>query len=161
MGVRRPAVVLLVCLLLSACGEGDAALSSGRTAPSTSPSTSPEVPPASGDTAVWAVDVEQPPQASNAEVKARVQRMGCASGETGEVLPPEVVEREDEVMVGFTVESLALGSYLCPANKQVAYTVPLSAPLGQRRLVDAACLAGEASTTSHCVEGAQRWPSPR
>lgn len=161
--MRVPAAVLLTCLMLSSCGESEASLSSGRTAASPSAATSPEVRPASkGDVAVWVVDVEQQPQASDTEVKALVQRLGCASGETGEVLPPEVVEQEDEVIVGFTVGTLPLADfYACPGNKQVAYTVPLSAPLGQRKLIDAACRAGEASTTSHCIAGAERWPSPR
>lgn len=115
-----------------------------------------------GDTAVWDVDTDGPPASDDTSVRALVQRLGCANGETGEVLPPEVEEGGDEVVVTFQVEKLPLGDYSCPSNTPVPYTVELAAPLAGRNLVDGACLAGEATRTSHCVDGAQRWPvTPR
>lgn len=113
-----------------------------------------------GEVATWNIDPDRPPASDDRSFIALVQRLDCASGETGEVLAPEVVERDDEVVVTFEVQMLPPGDYTCRSNKPVPYTVELSAPLAGRKLVDGACLSGEAATTSHCVEGARRWPSP-
>ena len=108
---------------------------------------------------MWDIDPQQRPLATQASFPVLVSRLGCAGGETGEVLEPEVVEREDEVVVSFSVEPLPAGDYTCLGNRPVAHPVRLAAPLGDRRLLDGSCLSGKASTTSHCVAGAERWPS--
>ena len=43
-------------------------------------------------------------------------------------------------------------------NVPESAVVDLARPLGDRSLVDGACLSGEAVSTATCVEGAQRWP---
>jgi hypothetical protein len=54
-----------------------------------------------------------------------------------------------------------LGEANCLDNDQVPYDVQLELALGDRVLVDGSCLSGPASTTSHCAQGAQRWPRRR
>ncbi|MCO8129353.1 META domain-containing protein [Acidimicrobiia bacterium EGI L10123] len=116
---------------------------------------------AEGDTAVWNVDAADPPTPSATSVTALVTRLGCSGGETGEVLAPVVSADAERVVVTFSVESLPPeGEYECPGNPAVPYVVELDEPLGDRELVDGACLEGEAASTSHCSEGAVRWSPP-
>jgi hypothetical protein len=139
-------IMLLAC---SACTGSEA---NGRQ--SAPPTDAP-----SGDTAVWNADATRAPIATASSFTALVERLGCANGETGKVLPPAVTEGDDEVVVTFTVEPIGSGPALCPGNKPVPYTVTLSKALGKRRIVDGSCLAGAAAaTTTHCTGGGQRWP---
>ena len=111
------------------------------------------------DTAVWDVDANEPPTPSSTSITALVTRLGCSGGETGKVLDPVVSADGEQVVVTFSVESLPPdGEYECPANDAVPYVVELDEPLGDREIVDGACLQGEAASTSHCAEGAIRWP---
>lgn len=115
--------------------------------------------PPTGDTATWEVDPERRPTRDAQRVEVLVTRLGCASGKTGEVLPPDVREEDDQVVVTFAVERLARRDQTCPGNAPVPGGVDLDRPLGDRELLDGACLSGEAATTAACVEGPQRWPS--
>lgn len=115
---------------------------------------------AAGETAVWEVDPARPPRADALVIAAMVSRLACASGETGEVYAPSVVEKDDEVVVTFTVAPLREGVALCPANKPVPYSVTLDRPLGDRVLLDGACERKDAKTTSWCLIP-QRWPTTR
>lgn len=86
-------------------------------------------------------------------VEVLVSRMGCASGQTGEVLEPDVEMTADEVVVRFRVSPGEPAEASCPDNPEVAYTVTLDEPLGQRRLVDGECLeSGAGVGTSNCRE---------
>lgn len=110
-----------------------------------------------GETATWEL-VDDDITAASTEVRIGVTRLGCADGETGEVLPAEVTYSETQVIVRADVVALPPGAYTCPGNDVVEVTVVLSEPLGDRELVDAACLTGDAVATSFCIEGAVRWP---
>jgi hypothetical protein len=117
---------------------------------------------AAGATATWQIDPSVPPVSDARNVTALVTRLGCAGGETGRVLSPVVREEGEQVVVTFAVEALAEGrDYTCLGNKPVTQTFALDRPLGSRRLVDGACLSGEALATAPCAGGAQRWPSSR
>jgi heat shock protein HslJ len=111
-----------------------------------------------GDTAVWDVDAAIPPAPSSTYFTVMVTRLGCNGGETGKVLEPDVSADGEQVVVTFSVEPMSGGD--CPSNNSVRYVVELGEPLGDRDLVDGACLAGEAAATSFCSEGAVRWPPP-
>lgn len=132
-------------------GAGVEAQLSPRTA---SPTTTE---PAQGSTAVWTVDDTAPPRADSDSFKALVTRVECSGGQTGEVLEPQVIVEGERIVVTFTVAPLPEGGYPCPGNDQVPYTVQLGEPIGQRTLVDGACLSGEAASTSFCEEGPTRW----
>lgn len=113
-----------------------------------------------GDSAVWDVDPARLPAPSATSVTALVTRLGCSGGETGKVLAPLVSADAEEVVVTFSVEPLPGDEYPCPGNRAVPYVVELDERLGDRELVDGACLSGEAASTSFCSEGAVRWPPP-
>lgn len=116
---------------------------------------------ADGDTAVWDVDAADPPTPSATSITAMVSRLGCSGGETGEVLAPVVSADAERVVLTFSVEPLPDDvDYTCPGNPAVPYVVELDEPLGDRELVDGACLSGDAASTSHCSDGAVRWPAP-
>lgn len=117
-----------------------------------------DAPAGEGDTAVWDVDPADPPTPSATSVTVMVTRLGCNGGVTGEVLEPEVAADGEQVVVTFSVEPLGAGDYTCPGNDSVPYVVELDGPLGDRDLVDGACLSGDAASTSHCSNGAVRWP---
>jgi hypothetical protein len=87
--------------------------------------------------------------------------VGCNSGETGEVLTPTVVEEEDKVVITFTVAPRPPGAASCPGNKPVPYEVTLPSAVGDRALVDGACLSGPSVTTSHCLDEGTRWIAGR
>lgn len=119
-----------------------------------------DAPAVEGDTAVWDVNPANPPAPSDTSVTAMVTRLGCSGGETGEVLEPEVSADDRRVVLTFSVEPLPEGEYTCPGNPAVPYVVELDEPVGDRELVDGACLSGDAASTSHCSDGAVRWPDP-
>lgn len=113
---------------------------------------------AAGQPAFWEIDPNRPPRPEDRAFGALVSRLGCASGETGEVMPPRVVEDQDEVVVTFTVAPPSSGVGFCTVNKPVPYAVVLSRPLGGRTLRDGTCDRPPARTTSACLTK-QRWPS--
>lgn len=86
---------------------------------------------------------------------ARVTRLGCSGGNTGEVLEPTLTVGEDENVVTFTVEPLPPGIYPCPGNPVVAHPIDVGEPIGGRDLVDGACLTGQAASTSDSSTGSR------
>jgi hypothetical protein len=113
--------------------------------------------PDGGATAVWNIDSDDPPDPASESFTARVTRLECSGGETGHVLEPAVTADSGQIVVTFTVEPLPVGYYTCPGNDEVPQVVELGEAIGQRKLVDGACLSGEAVSTSLCADGAVRW----
>lgn len=112
-----------------------------------------------GDTAVWSLQRDARLSEATTVFIANVQRLACNSGVTGRVLEPTVTYGDTRVVVTFAVQRAPDGDRTCQANRMVADKVELSEPLGDRELVDGACLAGgEAATTSHCRKNGVRWP---
>jgi len=65
---------------------------------------------------------------------------------------------DTEIVVTFTVEAIAPGGHTCPGNDEVPFIVDLGEAVGDRELVDGACLSGgEAASTSFCAQGGTRW----
>ena len=111
-----------------------------------------------GDAAVWVAAANQDLTTSSKSFTAQVTRLGCNGGVTGQVLKPSVQIGQSNIVVTFTVERRAAGAARCPSNDQVPYVVDIGEPIGNRKLLDGACLAdGEAKSTSFCVGGAVRW----
>ena len=145
MTVIRVLLVLTV-LVAAACGDDESGVGSDQGSSD-----------AGGATATWTVVDDDPPTTTAESFTAMVERLGCSGGETGEVLEPAVVANEVRVVVTVSVEPLPPGGYTCPGNKAVPYVVELDEPIGERQLVDGACLSGEAVSTSKCSDGAVRW----
>ncbi len=120
--------------------------------------TEPQAPPpvADGDTATWLLLDPAAVGPESTELTVGVTRLGCASGVTGAVLDPLVEITDEQVVVTIKVDPLPQGQYECQGNDTVEYVVTLAEPLGGRDLVDGACLAGEATGTAACVDGAVR-----
>ncbi len=87
----------------------------------------------------------------------RVTRLECSGGKTGDLLEPVVSSGDNEIIIRTDAAPLGGGNHTCPGNDSVEVTVILPEPVGDRSLVDAACLQGEAVRTSFCATGAVRW----
>ena len=81
---------------------------------------------------------------------ALVRRLGCNSGDTGDVQKPEVNLEDEAVVVTFTVKPVQTEA-TCPDNDDVPYEVVLPEPLGDRSLVDGQCVSDtDASGAALC-----------
>lgn len=113
-----------------------------------------------GDPAIWTLPPATRPAPTTTSLTLDVARLGCNSGVTGIVLAPALDYREKEVVVTFQVETDRDGGR-CPGNRPVAYDLVLEEPLGDRSLVDGACLPnGAAATTSWCQPDGVRFRPP-
>lgn len=129
---------------------------SSGTLPSVSPSTNPAQ--AGADAAVWIASPEPGPSTTAQSFIAQVTRLGCNDGITGQVNAPDVQVSQTRIVVTFTVERATDGGHRCPDNAQVRYTVNIGEPIGNRQLIDGACVSeGEAKTTSFCTDAGVRW----
>lgn len=107
---------------------------------------------------VWELSNSDEVDAQSTSLELGVVRLECAGGETGVVLEPEVFYEEDRILIRTDVAPLPPAEgYDCQGNDTVPLTVQLSEPVGERELVDAACLEGEAVGTSHCDDQGVRW----
>jgi hypothetical protein len=109
-----------------------------------------------GDAATWIVMDPAAVSEDTTELDIGVTRLGCASGVTGEVLEPVVAYEPDQIVITVDVARFTAGAADCQGNDVVVVTVQLDEPIGQRPLVDGACLEGEAADTSFCVSDT-RW----
>lgn len=153
---RRPSpthavAATAVTLLLTACGpdvQSEIFLDEG--AP-------PGVSPSAGAAATWDLKPGQPLKPSMTSLSVLVTRVGCNNGVTGEVNEPRITTTASEVVVTFTVTPEQPGAANCLGNNPKPYTVALPEPLGERALVDGACLqGGEGSGMSSCPAGGVR-----
>ena len=113
-----------------------------------------------GAVAIWSVDPSDPLTSASTSFTAHVTRVGCNDGNTGLVRQPDVSSSPTEIVVRFSVEPRQdVAAPSCLGNDSVPVVVHLSEAIGDRRLIDGACLAGgEAATTALCKNGATRWP---
>jgi hypothetical protein len=91
-----------------------------------------------GPAEVW---LDGPPDADAAHVDLALVEIGCASGESaeGRVEVVRLVEGADAVEIALGVRSY--GNAMCPSNPTTLVRVPLSAPLGDRTVLDATLLS--------------------
>lgn len=130
--------------------------SDARPDTSSSPTTAAVAAPS--DPAFWAMPQQQLDSTSTTFV-ANVVRLGCNGGVTGEVFEPEIVIDDSRIVITFTVESAPAGR--CPTNDAVPYVVDIGQPIGDRQLVDGACLpGGAAASTMWCGPDGVRWKAP-
>lgn len=111
-----------------------------------------------GDVGAWVLLNADQVTSASTEITIGVTRLACNGGVTGEVLEPvaeytasHVIIRADVAVIDHSIPAT------CQGNDEVPVTVQLAEPIGNRPLVDAACLAGEAVTTSFCASGPVRW----
>lgn len=107
------------------------------------------------DTATWVLLEPVTPESTSLVIG--VTRLGCANGETGKVFPAVVEYTEDQILIRVDVEAWNDEPADCQGNEEVLFSVQLDEPIGQRQLVDVACLSGEAQGTTFCSGGAVRW----
>lgn len=162
MTMRTTGFVVAAALAVAACSSDDPGARAGEGTVTTSTrmdatSSTRQAPKAGGDPAVWNIDSNDRPTPASVSFTALVTRLGCNGGETGEVLAPSIAKEEARIVVTFTVDALPAGAHTCPGNKHVPLMVDIGEPIGQRELVDGACLSGEAVRTSFCSDGAARW----
>ena len=132
--ISRAAVVLACCAALGACAEGDVA------------------------DATWNLAPDQALDARTTSFVANVSRVGCNSGETGSVNDPDITVEDDRIVIAFTVSPGEPGSATCPGNLPVAYEVELPEPIGDRELVDPACIGTSISDGDACTDSGIRYP---
>lgn len=122
------------------------------------PDVTATVPPQQGASATWVLAEPGEVDSSSTSVAIKVTRLECAGGRTGAVLPPVASLGSRDIVVRADVEPLPGNvARRCPGNDSVTVTVALAEPIGDRSLIDAACLEGEAVRTSVCAAGAVRW----
>ncbi len=115
-----------------------------------------------GEAATWTIDPGAVVTAATRSFSVLVTRLGCADGVTGDVLEPVIVTDANQVVITLSVDPLdPTLDYTCPTNNANSLLVHLDEPLGNRSLVDGACLGeSPARQTSACETGAVRFQAP-
>jgi hypothetical protein len=91
----------------------------------------------------WVLDPDAPPPGPDAtELRVLATETACTGGsEPGErLLGPQVVETDDAVRIAFATIPLT-GEQACPGNPPTRVIVTLTAPLGQRAILDGLAIA--------------------
>ncbi|PFG16255.1 hypothetical protein ATK74_0789 [Propionicimonas paludicola] len=130
-----------------------AALPSGKPA---IPTVGVSVPPQVGATATWTLTRPESIDAHTVTFEVFATRLECASGKTGKLLAPVIAVGDKEVVIRIDAKPRHSTGDTCPSNNPVRVRITLPEPLGHRSLVDAACLVGEAVSTTACANGAAR-----
>lgn len=97
-----------------------------------------------GDAAVWVLGRDQSIDRSSTTFTALVSRLGCNSGVTGQVLPPEIHMTESEVVVTFSVSRR---SSLVLQGVQATGQSPTQSISGNP------CWTGRSSMATACLTG--------
>lgn len=105
--------------------------------------------------ATWELSDPDSVSPDDAVIEIGVQRLGCASGETGEIVDVGVDLGEDHVVIEAAVEPLE-GPADCPSNEVVPTDVDLGESIGDRELVDGVCEHERAAETTMC-DTSVRW----
>jgi hypothetical protein len=121
------------------------------------PTITATIPPSKGATATWTLANPKAISITSDSLQLTVTRLECANGKTGKILEPEVSIGTADIIIRTDAAPISRGAGTCQANKSVSLTIILAEPIGNRSLIDAACLAGEAVRTSSCASGATRW----
>lgn len=116
------------------------------------------MPSLNGAPALWALADPDAVGPTTTVLTLEVMRSECSSGVTGTVLEPAITFSDSEVLIRAAVDPLAAGQpQTCQGNPVVRHTVTLPEPLGERTLMDAACLVEPDLRTTYCAQGATRW----
>jgi hypothetical protein len=112
-----------------------------------------------GDPAVWVLVNPATVTATTTRFTIGVTRLDCSSGVTGQPLTPWVTYEDQRVVIVAEVTP-HIDRGRCQGNPPVPVLVELSEPIGDRDLVDGACIDhGPAVHASACTEPV-RWSGP-
>ena len=111
-----------------------------------------------GEPGVWELYDAESITPATSVLNLGVTRLDCSSGVTGNVLVPKVSYEPTRILIETDVEALHLDAAACPGNPPVRIRLELSEPIGERQLVDASCLNGDADHSSFCARPV-RWES--
>jgi hypothetical protein len=128
------------------------------TATPTIPNLTAPMPAKLGDTATWTLAEPDRVNPAATSLTLDVTRLGCAGGKTGAVLEPTFSTSDTQIIIRANVKSIT-GGARCPGNDSVPVTLTLDEPIGNRDLLDASCLEGDAVSARPCAGGAVRWTS--
>ncbi len=110
-----------------------------------------------GAAAMWDLAAGQMIDAGTTTVVVTVTRVECNNGVTGTVNAPDIRTSDDEVVITFTVSPDEPGTAAaCPGNDGVEYEVRLPEAVGDRALVDGACVSTGAGDAAACTRAAAR-----
>lgn len=107
--------------------------------------------------AAWQLGKGSDVSPSSTTLRVGVVRLACSGGVTGTVLEPKITYEPDRILIQTDVAALPEGGCDCPGNDVVPIIVKLAEPVGDRQLVDLACLAGKAAATTFCTDDGVRW----
>jgi hypothetical protein len=145
--VSRLAVAAILALGLAGCGAPAPGAGGGGESPE----------PDGPSIGVWELSDIEAVDATTERLDVEVTRLECSGGVTGEVLEPVVTLEADRILIRTDVAPLPEGNYDCQGNDRVPVTIELGEPVGDRELVDAACLEETASSTGFCQDDGVRW----
>jgi len=94
---------------------------------------------ADDDLAVWGVARDQHLTAKTTEFWAVITRTGCSSGEQGQPQTPIVDYTETTITITVRIKP-HIDSGTCEGTADVPYRILLTQPLGQRTMLDGACI---------------------
>lgn len=155
VGGIASAALLIAGNSIQAIGPDQAAATPRPAATSQTPEA--PAPPKEGDAALWQLIDAESVDADSTSLKLSVTRLGCAGGETGDVLEPRVTYEATRIVIQVDVEPLAVGTaHTCQGNNSVPITLELAEPIGERSLVDGGC-SEIADTTSTVCSDPTRW----
>lgn len=120
------------------------------------PTLTAPMPPSLGDPATWTLAEPDAVSASSTTLTLNVTRLACSGGKTGDVLKPTFSTSDTQIIIRANVKPRA-GLAACPGNDSVPIVLTLDEPVGDRVILDAACLEGDAVRTAFCAKGAARW----
>lgn len=113
------------------------------------------VPPLVGSAATWELANAKQVNSESTTLELSVTRAECGSGQTGELLEPVVSMGPRAIVIRVDAAPIE-GAHSCQGNDAVPVKVALTEPVGDRDLIDAACLLGPAIRTEPCGSGAVR-----
>lgn len=111
-----------------------------------------------GAMGVWVLAEPGEVTAASTSIAIVVERLSCSGGITGTVLTPAYELTDTAVILRTDLAPLPEGVYTCQGNGGVLITVVLPEPIGNRALVDWACLREPASSTRFCFDHGVRRP---
>jgi len=121
------------------------------------PNVTADIPPQIGAPATWTLADPSQVNPESTSIDVLVTRTDCSNGKTGEILKPVVSVGSGDIVIRADAVPLPDDAYNCLGNDSVAVTVQLPEPIGQRRLIDAICLSGQAIRYSYCQDSGIRW----
>lgn len=122
----------------------------------TTPATNARAAPTDGDTALWQLQDAASINSESTVLNLTVTRLGCASGDTGQLLAARITYEEQRVIIQVDAEPMGAGTFLCPGNNAVQISIELAEQIGERSLVDGGCF-DLADTTNTVCANPTRW----